>query len=543
MPTKKKPLSQVSVDQLMLPSFILGSLVLYSTTSNYGIVTDYLGWLNKYRAGGWAGIVNSFNYPGLHHFFHLVNFTIYKVIGPHLWGLYILFAMAHGIASYAFYKFLREIGNSFQYPKHRTIAFITSILFATSPYSAEVVTWKACFHYIMIVVLLSWTGVHYIRYLKKEGAIYKYLVLFALSLFTLEVSLVYPGILFLLGMMFFIVIDKSSLNRWLTSTLINALMLASYFILNKLILGAWVGHYGAEKHLNFSPSLIMSTANKYVLKYAGYVHFAPNKIKNTIYGLIDQPIVMLLITSIIVAIIGFLFYHIIKKNLWAVPGLLGIAGFLIGILPVVNLFFVTLHPYENDRYGYFASGFIYLIMVTLLLKIRSKIKYVLLLALIILNLALTFKLNQQINDAGTVINSLCHEYKDTDAETVITSLPENHNGIYMFRDLSNEGSETFIESVDWLENKKIKGLVYVLSQYNMKDMSDHLNATIIGVDQVKVFNKKNGSWLWRMGAGLQSYDKKYANLQKGNLSYEAKIKVPKAYRILHPSGSDWKIIK
>ena len=105
--------------KLIAPIAILISLLLYWKSSNYGLVTDYMGWLNKYRAGDWTDIIHCFNYPGLHQFFHLINYTIYKdkiEILPNVFpvaGAYEILIKANGYRNAVVSQTLNEGGTTY----------------------------------------------------------------------------------------------------------------------------------------------------------------------------------------------------------------------------------------------------------------------------------------------------------------------------------------------------------------------------------------------------------------------------------------------
>ncbi|HMP28647.1 MAG TPA: hypothetical protein PKD85_03550, partial [Saprospiraceae bacterium] len=125
------------------PGFLVVCLLVFWRTIDYGYVTDYLGWLNRYRDGNWADVLHCFGYPGLHQFFHLINFTLYKIFGSNISGLGIVFIIAHASNSYLIYRTFRRLLDKVDDDKGGLIAIFTGMLFALSPYVIEVVTWDA----------------------------------------------------------------------------------------------------------------------------------------------------------------------------------------------------------------------------------------------------------------------------------------------------------------------------------------------------------------------------------------------------------------
>ena len=173
--------------QLIFPIAIILSLWLYYPSSNYGVVTDYLGWLNKYRAGSWSDVLHCFNYPGLHQVFHFVNYLIYKVTAADQFGLYLIFSITHGVVSYLIYRCIRYFGEWLAWGYAGTASFFVGLLFLMSPYQVEPVTWKACYHYLMITGLMGLSLIYLIRYFEENRAylLIVHLLFFSLGLVTI----------------------------------------------------------------------------------------------------------------------------------------------------------------------------------------------------------------------------------------------------------------------------------------------------------------------------------------------------------------------
>ena len=529
--------------KLIAPIAILLSLGLYYKSSNYGLVTDYMGWLNKYRAGSWSDIIHCFNYPGLHQFFHLVNYSIYKITLGNTFGLYVIFAVTHGLVGYGVYRSLRKFSEWLQWQEGSLVAFFAAVLFLVSPFQIEAVTWKACYHYLMVTGLGSLSWIYLIRFLESGGNknLAIHLLLFILALFTLEIALVIPGVF---GISYliksYVDSDKRILVKGLYLSGIHALLLVGYFILTKCVVGDFVGHYGAEKHMVFTPSLIFGGAAKYLTKYTFFSHYFPFEIRYSIYDSLNS------LKWSVMTLIPFLFllgYSVLKaKNnkSWLGVGF-GISAFLIGVLPVLNLYFMNIHPYENDRYGYYASQFLYFGVISLIFIWIKKYKYSVSILLIIAALILNRKTMKDVEVAGDVIQGLVDDFRwyETD-HIVVTGLPENMNGAYMFRDFSEAGV-ALKECLDWQGRKTYEGDVKVLSNYNIKNRKPHLTAKLIGKDTLEVWDIMPGSWFWRKGVGMNSFHKNGVKVEMKDSHFIATFDDPHPEVIyITPEGDKWR---
>ncbi len=529
---------------LILPIAVLISLILYYPTHNYGLVTDYLGWLNKYRAGDWGDIVHCFNYPGLHQFFHLINFTIYKITNADTFSLYLIFAISHGLVSYSVYRALRKIGEWFEWELSGIGAFFAALMFLLSPYSIEAVTWKACYHYLMITAMVSIGIILFIKYLESNQNKYLlgHFMIFILSLFTIELSLVTPGIYgFLYLTKFYQNRDRIVLKKGIYINIIHAAFLIFYFILTKWMIGDYIGHYGAEQHMDFTPSLILTTASKYFVKYIGFTHYLSFQPRYELYGFLSQTIVALAV--LLPLILAILLGYKNKKNSAGLVIGFSFICFIIALLPVLNLYFMNLHHYENDRYGYFASIFFYFGLTALLLTFGGRLKYSLCLIFIVICIYFGQHTIHKVQIAGDNIRGLINNFEWYDEQAiVIGGLPENLDGIYMFRDFSDEGV-ALKESLDWHRRKPYSGNIKVLSKYNMKNNDAHLDMKFIGKDSVQVWDMMPGSWFWRKGVGMGSYSNNGAriDMKEGyfNATFDEKMD---STLFIYPSGSNWTVL-
>lgn len=531
---------------LILPIALGISLWLYYPTANYGVVTDYLGWLNKYRAGNWGDVIHCFNYPGLHQVFHFINYLIYKITLADQFGLYMIFSLTHGLVSYLLYRALRRFGEWLKWSSAGTVSFFVGVLFLLSPYQVEPVTWKACYHYLMVTGFMSGGLVYLIKYFedKKWSSLAIHFLFFLLSLGTIELGLILPGIYGLVYLAYFWRHgDRNVLIRGIKLNVGHLILLMGYFLLTKLVIGTYIGHYGAEKHLAFDPFVLTSTASKYVLKYLAFTHYLEFQPRYDLYAWLSHPIKGL---SVIIPYLSLIVFCVIKgkkDTSWLMIGF-GLVGFLIALLPVLNLYFMNLHPYENDRYGYLASAFIYLAIIGLIYKFIGRYKYWVSMLFIGISLYFTVKTIDDVHNAGTIINALVEDFKYEEAErVVIGGVPENYNGVYMLRDLDDKGLG-LIESVDWIGGRKVAGDVNVLSKYNVIDTSVHLDMKMLDSTTVQVWNIKGGSWFWRKGVGMQEYSKEGVEVTMKDAHFDARIlSVPEGTIFIYPTGQTWKKIE
>ena len=532
----------------IFPVFIIVCLLVFWRTTDYGFATDYLGWLNRYRDGSWEDVWTCFDYPGLHQFFHFINYGVYVIFGANIKAIGILFIVAHASTSYLIYRTLRLFLNELDDDRGGIISIFTAMLFALSPYSIEVITWDACLHYILCTALCFGSLNLLFQFIQKgnRGFLIGHFVLWVLALFTIELALVAPGI-FVLYISLYTLQKKGRTYLFkILSALIPAylFLLGIYFFLTKYMIGEWIGHYGAEKHLQLDPTLLVSTFLKYLSKLSLLSHHWPFSYKEKWYAFLSEPLWALSVfTAVMLAWIWFI---LIKKiHLKKYILFVGFFSFMVALLPVLNLFFLWVVPYENDRYSYFASPHLYLFfsaVIVYFFKSRYFFPYV---ACIALNGVLLGKMTDIAKQAGTVTNGLTQNFNYYDEpEIVLLCVPENLQGAYLFRDYSDT-IITFNETLDWLkQGQTYKGRAYNIAQFNLTSQHDSVSVQVIDSSSIRVNIASWGTWFWRKGVGLSSFENEEFKVTTGDLHFIFQDKYPGKNRLfLYTVGNEWRTVR
>lgn len=530
------------------PVFIIVCLLVFWRTIDYGFATDYLGWLNRYKSGSWTDIVTCFGYPGLHQFFHLINYIIFKITGPDIQTIGVIFILAHAHTSYLIYRTLRLWLSEIDDDRGGLISIFTSMLFALSPYCIEVLTWDACFHYIMCTALCFGSLNLLFRYINSGEVLWfaLHIILWTLALFTIELALVAPGFFVVYAGLF--TFNKNGFtplkNLVIKLIPVYSLLLAGYFILTKYTIGSWVGHYGAEKHLNTDPNLLISTLVKYFSKLLLLSHHWSFAWKEKLYQTLDQPAWSWTFFLLIIFLFFYLFIFKrpeLKKYILPVS----FVSFIIALLPVLNLYFLWVVPYENDRYSYFAAPHFYLFMSAAfiyLLKNRYFFPYVL---YITIHGILLGRMTDVTKQAGNVANGLVSNFNFYDSpEIVFLCIPENLKGAYLFRDYA-DSNVTFIETLDWLnDGKTYKGITHNIAQFNLTGQLDSVTVQVADSTKLKVNIASWGTWFWRKGQGLSSFENEDFKVSTGDLHFIIEDKHPEKNRLyLYTVGDQWRSIR
>lgn len=530
--------------KLIYPAFIIFSLIVFWNTKDYGFVTDYLGWLIRYKEGGWKDILNCFGYPGLHQFFHLINFCLYKITDANIQAMGIIFICTHATVGYVSYRVFRLLLEQFDLEKSGIIALLAGVITTLSPYCVETITWDACYHYMLCTGLTLLSLKYLIDWQRtpRAGLLLVHLLLFVLALLTIELALVAPGIFVIysttIGLHYSS--TKATVKRSLLLIAIYLITISLYFILTKLTIGAWIGHYGAAQHLVFTPTLILGTLVKYLVKFSFWTHFWPFNPRQWVYGLFNN---ILIILPIILGITGLVIYQLRSNNKskWLMAG--SLICFAIALLPVLNLFFITVVPYENDRYSYYAAPYFYLFL-TLGLSSLIKNNWALpVLVFLAINCLFLRDMIGTARMAGNVSNGLTKSFRwENEENVVLLCVPENLKGAYLFRDYSTNGI-TMRESLEWIGKKDFKGTFTNISQFNLTSDRDSVTVQALGPNKLQVNIASWGTWFWYKGNGLSAYETDDFKITPGELNFQLEIKdTTKQRTYLYTVGDQWRAI-
>lgn len=528
--------------------FVLLSLVVYYPSYKYGIVTDFLSWLYRYDEGSFKDILHCFDYPGLHQFFHLINYTAFKIVGTSHFGWYFILALFHGINGCLLLELNKAIVKRYVARDFNPILlFLISFLFVLYPYNLEAVIWKACLHYLLITMMIFYLIKTLISYFESSSTKKSFTIhiLFTLCLFTLELSFAIPIFTFA-----FLVFDhfsgkaQVSFKKKTVQILIpQILIFISYFILTKLSIGDYIGHYGAENHLVFTPEIVLGNSWRYFFKNLALVHFWPFEYKEWFYAkMLSKPLFFYGLS--LLAVLGFIWTCIKWKTLSSLMRLsaFNLISFFIFLAPVINLFFMWLLGYENDRYGYLSSAFFISAFVFLCSAIRlSYLRYFLIALYSIVLVVFFTKMMTRAQNAGEIEHRLLSsfDFEDHDGELYILAAPDNFRGLYLFRDYTNDGL-ALREALDFFQNKDVKSEMIDVAQYNHHYLMDSIKVDFIDSTTLHVGFAQYNNWFWRNGIGLSDYETEDFKVERKPGFYRLTFKEPKPDQLfIYPQAGIW----
>ncbi|MFN0016486.1 MAG: hypothetical protein ACKVU2_18245 [Saprospiraceae bacterium] len=523
--------------------FVLISLVVYWPTRNAGFVMDWLGWQYAYDREGWAGVPGSFGYPGLHPVLHLGNYALYWLFGAYNSIWYWFFAGLHGLNAALLARLALRLPLNATPATRLTIGLGTAVLFLLSPYTAEVVVWRVCLHYLLALLFALLAMHRVLDYLAAPNKQFWWQIqlLVLLALFTFEWSLVIPVLLLALVLAYFFskkTLPPLAVLRNLFAPQVG--LWAFYFLLNKIRIGDWVGHYGAETHLNFDPQYIAANMLRYTVKHFAFARDWVHDVKTPLFEGLAGGWTFWLGTGIVLAAAAawlFFFRRLNSRLQWAGATFV---WFFVALLPVSNLFFYSLQYSENDRYGYFASGFGWLGLV-LLLSFLNKIHFrAALIVLALLSGKFLLNINQCWIECEKISASLVEDFRWYDRdEVVILASPDNYQGVFMFRIIGQING--FNEALELRRRKPFKGAMWEVVQFNVIQPDYAISAEKDSTGMLyKIGFRQDGNWWWRNGIGALDYENERYDFKLKQWHAEIKLKEKRANTaVIYPVGGKW----
>lgn len=480
--------------------------LLYYPAWNAGFVTDFTGLLWRLDGSSAAGIFNSFGFPALQPVLNAFLFLFCKAFGLHPLPWYLAFTSMHVLNGWLAYRFGAAVLRGYGMRMPRLAALAGALFFLLSPYQSEVLTWRVCFNFLLssfLVLSILYSSYSWMRE-GRRGQLWAVHGLFVLALFTFELALAVPLACLVLLLLYPPTL-RNRLGLRLQLLRLSAPQFAltlGYFLLNRLILGAWVGHYGPAVHLRFRLGEILANYYRYGFKLLAFSRYWPHPCKEGLSGKLQEP--LLFYPLAIVSVLA-LVYALARFRRWRGEGqaaLLFLLLFILALAPAVNLYFNYLLYIENDRYGYLASAFFFLGLSALLSVLPRWLFLLLVICYIGLSAFFLRRTNLYWRQSTALYYGLMDSFRWYDAPAVyLLNLPDNYQGAVLFRDFSGQG-EAFRDALKYIKKAPYEGAIHEVAQYNLATPADGVTVRRDSAMHYTVEFNQWGNWWWRRGIGM-----------------------------------------
>jgi hypothetical protein len=517
---------------------------LYLPAWNAGFVTDFTGLLGRIEGQSIAGVLDCFGFPALEQALNLFLFAFVKLFGTSPLPWYLVFTSVHILNGYLLFRLCLKIFRLSGLEEPFLPALAAALFFLASPYQSEPLVWRVCFNFLfssLLILGVLWQTVRW-QETRRPRFLWTAQGVFLVALFTFELSLIAPALVLALLLFWSFTRDEAALlpRRFLRITLPQIAMTGGYFILNRLLLGAWIGHYGAAVHLRFDLPEILGNFIRYALKIGGLIRYFDHPVKERIFLAFNQPAVLW--TAVGAALILFILYLIYFRRIGARLRLGGLflVLFLFSLLPIINLYFNYLLHIENDRYGYLASMFFFAFAALLLSHLPRRLFIAVSLLYLAVNIYFLAATNRYWKQSTRIYYALLKDFRWYDApEVYVLNLPDNLQGAVLFRDYSGQDL-ALNHALYYIAGKAPQGKIYEIAQYNLTAPVDGVDVQRDSAGVFTVTFNQWGNWWWRRGLGATSYETdKYSFSNEGH-SYRLEFKstAPGAV-VIYQAGEKW----
>jgi len=519
---------------------------LYFPAAKAGFVKDFTGWLDQVRNHSFYENINRTNFKtkSLYQFTQLATFVFYELFGANAWLWHLLFVTLHAINATLIYKVVCRLLNDVAVQNSAAISIAGVLLFCVSPYESEVIVWEPSFHYLQgllfIMLILQW-----VQGFMHKGAS-KYIwwpcLLYAASLFTLEVFYTTPWIVLTMGLFYRYTLPSGKEQFRKMAVYIFIPMMLLFFarmVGYKLAYGEWVSRIGTKTVTDVDINNFGKPA-KYLFHLVFLGRFFSQEMRDKVYAFCDSLKCIIAFYSVVILICGYIAFRFKGMSGKAKVASLIFVWALILLMLLIPMWFHSMFLVLFDRYAYFASPFVYMLVALLISTISMQyVRIGVFVAYLLINTRFLIKVNRYWWKSEKVIHGLLYDLPDPGSKTLLLlNLPEAMNGIPMIG--WNPESEYKLMHDLLLPDKKLGNNVYDVISYNMLTPDDGAHATVMNDSTIRVTLNQWGTWWW--GENYENKDYKISLIDPGHW-YELTLKRPEdQYMLLFQVGDKWKVV-
>lgn len=542
-----KILIKILQKQLLLVYIVL-SLLIYFATDGAGMIFDFNGWTSHYINGSYRDVLNSFGYQGLHQMEQFAFFSIFKLVRFNTFAWYFIFAFLHGLVAWVSYLFIYKWLRYCSINKAYNIAILASFLFLISPFASDTVVSKVTIHYLMSNLFMYSALYFLIVFHEKEQ--YKHLIfvlfLFVLSLFSLEISYIFPLLYSIVWFSLFYFRKEFKISKKLIVPIVFPIIIFIGFLyLHKIMIGSVIGHYGTEVHLSFNFSEIFSTVVRYFASYTVFFDYWDFKYKTFASEILESYSVIFFILMLL--IFTSITYTSVKNN--KKECLIILIVFVLAVIslaPVSNLYYAYMFPIENDRYSYLMSLFFYVFIVLIFFEIKKvKLRNAIIIIFTLLNSYFLISNIIVFNKSSKLTWSLLNDFRWFEDEVIILMHPDNVAGAKMFSTLTD--TTAFSESLMLHTGIDRRANIKSIYEMNYVNLNDSVIVTKVDNYNYKVQLAQWGNWYWKRMIGATSFENDWARadvVKKGMNYYNLQIKDTNTnFVFIYAAGDKWREVK
>lgn len=420
-----------------LMAFIVCGIVIYAEPLTSSLLSDDFVILKAVRDNGAFGIWTNLDADFFRPLSSLAFYWGYRAWSLEAFPYHLGVVLAHCLSSFlvCLIAYLLLIETGFSRVRRRLVSVAAGLIFLVLPSHSEPVSWIAAGIDVYAALFALGSLFAYILYrsVPRGGLLAASLGLLAISLLSKESAVGVPLVLVAYEIYLRISRRRRPGGPYadLRLPIPYFVVVALYFLLRRACLGTFIGGYGADVHLNFTPLRI--AIGLACLPTRTYLPPMPTRAISL--G------VFLSIVLVVLAAVGTT--HFRRRRQLPGIALLVLVSYFIFLLPVINLS-AHLVDTQGERFVYSASAFGAILVVTLLgYLLESRRFLMLILACILVAYAASLlRSNHNWKRASGIAESVVASLGAVvDARDIyVLNLPDNIGGAYVFRNGLNEAA-------------------------------------------------------------------------------------------------------
>lgn len=535
--------------------FWLIAVVLYIPAWKSGFERDFHGWMEMYHYLSFKDALNS-KTNDVHSLYQLTQLQLYfwtSLLGTSLKGWFLLHTLLHATVSLLMLKWLRRLLVDFKVTKAETVAWFATLLFVCAPANAEVVIWKASYHYLIaLVIILSTLRMQQFYFSSGDKKWLWWLnILFLLATFTLELYYVLIPITPFMICLYFragLIDSKRMKNAFLFMFLPFCVLLGGHLLLFHAIYGGWLPHVQQlSEDAIFSPVGAFGRMGSYEFHLWGMGRYFPDSVRSKVYEWFAKPGMAWLSIGLYMlgAVILLARFRKLGGAGKAATILYMASGFTLFI--ILQFWLPDIFIYWNDRYLYLTSVFQFsfiALLIAALFKYQRK-AFIMISCIAVIWSGFTFYVSVQCRRAAKVFWGIQEkfEWKKQRKPVIVLDMPNNMDGaaiVYAETRLDVFNSHLYIYTGDSAQCR-----IQTVAGYNMVKNSDGVVTEVIDSTHLRVTLSRWGCWWWDGTHGAQDYenDLYQVHFTDPGHQYELTLKKnPSEVIILQNNGDGWSVV-
>lgn len=438
---------------LMFALLLFVALIAYSNILNAYFLSDDFAQIGKVYEGDlsvtWGKSHGGFFRP----LFILSYFIDAKTWGLDPLGFHLTNIAFHALNAFLVFTLANRLTRDARLPLAtlKGLPLAAAFVFLLHPSHTEAVSWISGRADLLAtgLCLLALLVYETFTRTRRTGSLLLSLALFALALLAKEAAICFPLIVTVFGA--YIVRARSGEIKKLVfrPAALFFFVAVVYLLARMMMLGALIGGYGENQHLNFTHSTIISQLLRFSLRaiFPGIILQSATFLESRALS----PV--LIVTGSIVAVIAIIalsrrrtrhsLLELAKRNtfLWFM-----LALSICSLLPAINLR-INVFDTQGERYLYLASAFFSIAFAYLLTKVgtRDKPRRVLLACLLLFYTLTLWQTNRNWAETAGISQEILNDIttQSTRDRLIILNLPDNHRGAYLYRNGLEQALQTF----------------------------------------------------------------------------------------------------